>query len=298
MPGRLRSSFPARLLQAYGESKAGQYAAGLAFNAFMTMFPLMLGIVSIVGLVTRSAQAQDRVRAILVSAFPANAQEAIGATLHGVQDHAGLLGLLSLAGLLWTGTGLFGSLEFALSEMFGVEQRHFVRQRAMGAAMLVVFVVGLVFAVAANSLAALAVGGLPFFGPLLGMLVMIALVMVIYRVVPNRSFRLAEVWLGALLAGILAEVVTLAFPLYARLVHGFDTYGAAFALFFLLATWLYLVCQFLLLGAVAIRMRLGAPGTEGVVAQPDAGLAPTEGARAVERRQEGRPGPKERSQAS
>ena len=292
---RLRSSFPMRLLKAYGESKAGQYAAGLAFNAFMTMFPLMLGILSIVGLVTRSAQAQERIRAVLVGAFPGEAQGSIAATLQGVHQHAGLLGLLSLAGLLWTGTGLFASVEFALSEILGVEQRNFFRQRLMGAVVLIVFVVGLVAAVAANSLAALAAGGLPFVGPVIGTLVMIALVTVIYRVVPNRSFGLQQVWLGALLAGVLVEVVTLAFPLYGQLVHGFNTYGAAFALFFLLATWLYFVCQFLLLGAVVVRMKLGAPRTEGVVAQPDAGLAPTEGARAVEHQRQVREEP---SQAS
>jgi membrane protein len=292
---RLQSSFPVRLLRAFGESKAGRYAAGLAFNAFMTMFPLMLGILSIVGLVTRSAQAQERIRAVLVGAFPGEAQQSIDATLQGVGQHAGLLGLLSLVGLLWTGTGLFASLEFALSEMFGLEQRNFVRQRAMGAAMLIVFVAGLLLAVAANSLAALAVGGLNAVGPLVGTVVMVGLVTVIYRVVPNRSFGLREVLPGALLAGILIEVVTLAFPIYARLVHGFSTYGAAFALFFLLATWLYFVCQFLLLGAVLVRMKVGAPRTEGVVAESDAGLAPTEGARAVERR---RHGPEERPQAS
>lgn len=299
MLARVRSLFPVRLAQAYGESKAGQYAAGLAFNAFMTMFPLMLGIVSLIGLATRSAQAQDRVRGALVSAFPGEAQGSIGSALQGVQDHAGLLGLLSLVGLLWTGTGLFGSLEFALSEMFGVEQRNFIRQRGMGVAMLVVFVLGLVLAIAANSLAALAVGGLPLIGPLVGAVVMIALVTVIYRVVPNRSFRVSDVWLGALLAGLLIEVATLAFPLYARLMHGFNTYGAAFALFFLLATWLYFVCQFVLLGAVVVRMRLGPPRTEGAVAEPDAELQPTEGARAAERaRQHDRPRTRERSQAS
>jgi hypothetical protein len=35
---RLKNSFPGRLAKAYGESKAGNYAAGLAFNAFMTRF--------------------------------------------------------------------------------------------------------------------------------------------------------------------------------------------------------------------------------------------------------------------
>jgi uncharacterized BrkB/YihY/UPF0761 family membrane protein len=39
---------------------------------------------------------------------------------------------------------------------------------------------------------------------------MIALVILIYRVVPNRTFQLSEVWRGALLAGILMEIMALA----------------------------------------------------------------------------------------
>src|SRR2546425_9610317 len=49
---------------------------------------------------------------------------------------------------------------------------------------------------------------------------------------------------------------------------GEGPYGQQFALFFLLATWLYLLSQLLLLGAVFNRMRLGAPREEGAVAQP------------------------------
>ena len=84
---------------------------------------------------------------------------------------------------------------------------------------------------------------------------------------------------GALLAGVLMEIVTLAFPLYAKLVHGFNTYGAAFALFFLLATWLFFICQFILLGAVLI----GEPKTGGAVASPGEAREETRGARAAER---------------
>ena len=40
---------------------------------------------------------------------------------------------------------------------------------------------------------------------------------------------------------------------------GFNTYGAQFALFFLLATWFYLLSQLVLLGAVYNKFRLGEP---------------------------------------
>jgi len=36
---------------AYGQSQGGNYAASLSFNAFLAMFPLILGMLAIVGFV-------------------------------------------------------------------------------------------------------------------------------------------------------------------------------------------------------------------------------------------------------
>jgi len=92
----------------------------------------------------------------------------------------------------------------------------------------------------------------------------------IYRFVPNRTFALKDVWPGAVLAGVLTELFSLLFPLYAKVSHGFGTYGQQFALFFLLATWLGFLSQFILIGAVFNKMRLGAPEKRGIVASSPA----------------------------
>jgi hypothetical protein len=94
-------------------------------------------------------------------------------------------------------------------------------------------------------------------GPVAGFLAMAALTLIIYRLVPNRTFRIRQLWPGAVVAGLLIELVTLLFPLYAKMVHGFDTYGQSLALFFLLATWLAFLSQFILIGALWNRVRLG-----------------------------------------
>ena len=50
MFSRARSWLPVLILSAYGSSQAGYYAAALAFAGFLAMFPMMLGVVAIVGL--------------------------------------------------------------------------------------------------------------------------------------------------------------------------------------------------------------------------------------------------------
>jgi uncharacterized BrkB/YihY/UPF0761 family membrane protein len=61
-------------------------------------------------------------------------------------------------------------MEFVLGEMFGVEQRSFLRQRLMGLVMMAFFLVGVLAAVVANSVisAASFVRWLSFVGPLAG----------------------------------------------------------------------------------------------------------------------------------
>ncbi len=44
--------------------------------------------------------------------------------------------------------------------------------------------------------------------------------------------------------------------------------GAQFGLFFLLATWFYLLSELILLGAVYNRFRLGEPVRRGLIASP------------------------------
>ncbi|MGH7765000.1 MAG: YihY/virulence factor BrkB family protein [Candidatus Dormibacteraceae bacterium] len=272
---RAQATVPFRVLSAFGEGQAGNFAAALAFSGFLAMFPMILGALSIIGVAIRDPATEAHFQALIVQMFPASAQPELQKALHGVKQSAGWMGLLSIGGLIWSASGIFGTMEFALTQIFGTRQRDMIRQKLMGFVMMVVLVVAIVVTVGANALAAFAAGAagaLPAVGWLLsflvGAVVMIALLLVLYRFVPNRTFTLKEVLPGALLAGILIEVLSLAFPLYGRLAGRFNTYGAQFGLFFLLATWFYLLSEMLLLGAVYNRFRMGDPFKKGLIASP------------------------------
>jgi membrane protein len=282
---RLQESLLAKTAKAYGESKAGNFGAGLAFNAFLTMFPLVLGILSIIGLVIHDPSVQQKVQEALLGVFPQDAHKELLKALAGVKQNAGLLGAVSIIGLVWSGTGLFASMEFALTQIFGSTQRDMLRQRLMGLVMMVIFLLAVVLAVSANNASAF-LPLMPFSGFVVGTLAMVGLLIAIYRFVPNRTFELKDVWPGALVAGILLEIITLAFPIYSKLTHGFNSYGQQFALFFLLATWLYFLSQIILLGAVFNRLRVGEPAAEGLFATPPGqGEVPPRPADAVRQQQ-------------
>ncbi len=258
---------PVRVLVAYGESQAGNYALALAFSCMLAMFPLILGVLSLVGFAIREPATEARAQTLIINLFPGAAQPQLLDALHGVKGSAGWMGMLSIAGLLWSAGSIFSTMEFAFTQIFGTKQRDLVRQKVMGLVMMVLLVVAVGVTVAANAVAAL----FPLAwvsGFVVGSAVMVGLLVMLYRFVPNRTFEVRDVVPGAMLAGILIEVFSLGFPLYVRLAGGFNTYGAQFGLFFLLAAWFYVVSELILLGAVYNRFRLGQPTARGLVASP------------------------------
>lgn len=255
-PGRWRGSLGERLLSAYFEGQASNYAAGLAFNAFLTMFPIILGLFAILGLFMRDTGFYRAVEHLLVGIFPVNARDSrdIDVTLNAASRHAGTLGLVSLVALIWSGTGLFASLEFALNQVYGVRGRHPLRQRITGLRLIGVFVAAIVLAVLLNALVALIDPNLAPLNVVAGWLVLTYLLFWIYRFVPNLRLTSREVLPGAIGAGFLIELVSLAFPALYHLTHRASVYTKGFAIFFLLATWLYLLSQLLLMGATLNRL--------------------------------------------
>ena len=268
---RVQRTLPFRFITAYGESQASNYAAALAFAAFLAMFPMVLGALSIIGLAIRDPATEARFQNLVIQLFPSSAQPELQSAIHGVRQSAGWFGLLSVGGLVWSATGIFATMEFALTQIFGTKRSNLLRQKLMGFAMMMLVVIALGITVAANAAAGYLSRYIPYgwvLGFVVGAVVMVGLLVVLYRFIPHSKLRLREVLPGALLAGVLIEALSLAFPLYARLAGGFNTYGAQFALFFLLATWLYLLSQLLLLGAVYNRFRLDGPVTKGPLASP------------------------------
>lgn len=265
---RVQGTLPARVLLAYGESKASNYALALAFAGFMSMFPMILGALAIIGLAIRDPARDVKIQLLVINVFPASAQPELQHALRGVKESTGWLAALSIAGLVWSASSIFSTMEFAFTQIFGTRQRTLLRQRAMGLLMMVVLVVAIVITVAANAMWAFVPIGGAILSFVFGSVVMVALLIALYRVVPNRTCRVRDVVPGALLAGVLIEVLSFAFPLYAHFAGGFNTYGAQFGLFFLLATWFYLLSQLLLVGAVYDKFRLGESVKKGIVASP------------------------------
>ena len=112
--------------------------------------------------------------------------------INGVKRQSGLLGLIAFAGFLWVGSGLFGAMEGAFAVVYDTNGRTFVRQKLMSLAMMGIFTVLALVAVASSTALAFldrfpqrsGLTGVAF-GDAVGVLAGCLLFFVIYLVVPT-----------------------------------------------------------------------------------------------------------------
>lgn len=235
-----------RLGSALGELSL--YASAVAYSALLSMFPIMLGALSLVGYVLRG-RGRMALEQEFLTAFPQSLHPQLLHLLEASRSSAASIGLVSLLGLAWAGSGLFGSLETPLNRICGAPPRNLLRQRLRALVAVCVLILS-AFLLAAMALWA----GLRPRGALMTLLfsclLLIAGFGLVYRYVPNRRISWREMWPGAVVGGLGTQLLSLAFPLYAaHFGQQLGDLSQQFLVVFLLAVWLYAMSFLLLAGA-------------------------------------------------
>jgi membrane protein len=253
--------------RSWAENKADNMpiiAGGVAFFGFLAMFPALIAMISIYGLVA-SPQTVARQVDQLSQTLPKSAHALIAEQLKTLTQHSGgalTVGLVvSILGALWSASGGVGNLITAVNVAYDeTETRGFVRLRltslalTIGAIVFVLITIGLVAVVPAvldnlplgvvGTVLAQVVRWLLLLGVMAGSLA------VLYRVAPDRDApRFRWVTLGSVLVTVLWALVSLLFSFYVNNFGSYDkTYGAIAGVIVLML-WLYLTCYLVLLGA-------------------------------------------------
>src|SRR5262245_298827 len=152
---RAQGTFLWRVIQRFADDNLPNWAAAVAYHSLFAMFPLLLSLVTLVGLVLRDPARLDRLTEQIVRFFPTEVASPLLATLQGTQAHLELLSLLSLGGLIYGGSALFGSLENAFNVVYRVPNRGFLEQKLMATGMLILFAVLLLIVMGTARLAIL-----------------------------------------------------------------------------------------------------------------------------------------------
>jgi membrane protein len=256
-----RKTVVGKFVAAWGELRAGEGAILIAWQLLFSLFPLVIGILSIIGLVLRDPAVQATMAESIARQFPEQATELVG-FISETRDLGGIFGIISIVGLLWSGSSLFGVMGTVFDRFYGVPDRGFVRQRLISFLMMAVYTVLATVSVASSSVSGFLVGisqevlpvEVPYFAFAVGwavsLLSAVLMFLVLYRVVPNAHVGLGHVWRGALLAGLLFVALTQVFPLYLHFLGGGFAAYKALGVFLLLMTWFYFLGMILCVGSL------------------------------------------------
>lgn len=252
--------------RAWKESKRDQIsllAAGVAFYEFLALFPLLIALMLVYGLVTTPAQVQQQVASV-AGFVPASARQVLlnQLTALAAAPSKGLgIGLAAaILGALWGGSSGASHLMTAVNIAYDERpSRGFVRRKAIALALtlggIVFFAVALAALAAAPAVIALTHPPLllriaiEVVRWLVLLLAVIAALAVLYRYAPDRDspkFRWTSV--GATVATILWVLASVGFSLYASFGSYTKTYGSLAGVAVLLM-WLWLTTYAVLLGA-------------------------------------------------
>jgi membrane protein len=253
--------------RAWKEAKTDQVpllAAGVAFFAFLSLFPAMIAAVMVYGLVadprTVAQQADE-----LSQALPSSAAELITEQMRAItsnpQQSLGLGLLIALALALWSASGGVGNMLTAINIAYDEEEtRGFVKRKALalgltlGAILFAAFAIALI-AVAPPLLDALFPSGairiLLEVARWVGLLIAVSVALaILYRYAPDRDNpTFSWVSVGAATATVIWLIASLGFSLY---VDNFGSYGetyGALAGVAVMLLWLWITAFVVLLGA-------------------------------------------------
>ena len=104
-------------------------AAGIAYYGLFSVFPLLLGLIALLGLLLEPTQVQKRLLEMTSQVFPASA-DLVRQNIEAVVASRGAIGLISVLGLFWSASALFAAIRKSLNRAWNVErERPFLKQK-------------------------------------------------------------------------------------------------------------------------------------------------------------------------
>jgi membrane protein len=267
------------------ESDSLTYAASIAYYALLSLFPFFLLSFALLGKVTADEAARNAVFDFVLQYFP-DQFDFISTQLDAFRRSRFSLGVAGTIALVWGSLGFFGAISTAVNYAWGVEEQHsFLKHKLISFLMLVV--AGLILLIALLLVSASQVVGASWFEQVLesfpGLLslrgltvryattlLFIVVVGFVFYFVPNAKVRFRDVWIGALVTGLLWKGILEAFSWYVRDMSRFMEVNGSIAAVVVFLLWVYVQAVILLYGveftAAYARLRRGRP--EDVPAAP------------------------------
>ncbi len=205
------------------------YAASIAYYALLSLFPFLLLLISVLSAITANDQERLAVLTFVFHYFPTRL-DFVADQLDALQQSRFQVGIAGGLSLMWASLGVFGAITSAVNAAWGVEtQRSFLKHRLVSFLMLVA--AGAFVMLALLLASAAQVAGASWFGMVLlryswiaafqtwaagyvSIVLLIIGVGLVYYFIPNAKTRLRDVWVGAIVTGLLWRAAFSGFAWY------------------------------------------------------------------------------------
>jgi YihY family inner membrane protein len=249
-----RVAFVAGVIKKFGDDEAGRLAALIAYYGFVSLFPLLLLLVTVLGFALEGdPRTQASVLHSALGQFPIIGQQ-LQSNIHSLKGSAGALAI-GVIGLLLGGLGVVGATQNAMQQVWHTPRKRrpsFLIWRLRGLALFAVLGIMLVVStvlagyVAAQTAGAVAVIG----GVVIALAFNLALFFTAFRFLSPEEIPTRDLLPGIVVAAVLWQILQHLGGYYVEHVvrHAQATSGL-FAFVLGLLAWLYLGGQVLLLAA-------------------------------------------------
>lgn len=251
--------------QKYREDRGRQYAALLSYYGFISMFPLLLLFVWLLGVFLKdSPSLRDKILDSIIARLPV-----LGAQITRDADSLHLNGWAVVVGvvtLLWAGLKVVRTTQDAFNEQWGVpwmQQPGLVTKSLRGVALLAVIGGGIVAATVVTGLFAFSAdlaGATRVWGALVAIALNVGLLLASFKLLTGPHLTLKAALPGSLAGGVTLWLLQLVGGQYVTRVidSASDVYGA-FATVFGLLVWIALLARVVLIAGevnVVLHQRL------------------------------------------
>lgn len=284
----------------FGEDKATRLAAALAYAAVFSIPPLILLVLLVLGRLLGAQFTEEQIEAHLLDQFAGllgpQSSDVLASVIENASRPGGglIAGTIGLVALAIGASGFFAQLQDALNTIWEVQpapgrgilgtikDRLFSFSLVAGLGMLLLL--SLIVSTALSALNAYIAGLLPdtrilvqILNQAISLVVIIVLFAAVYKIIPDVQIAWRDVWIGAIVTGILFTIGKWAIGLYIGQSSTASDYGAAGSLAVFLI-WIYYSALIFFLGAEFTQVYANRFGTRLV---PEEGAVPvTEEARA------------------
>lgn len=252
-----------RASQRMGQDDTTHLAAGVAYYALFSLFPLLLGLLAIAGILLKSGGLQREFLDFVANNLPGSAGF-IEDNLNQIIRFRGALGAGAIIGLLWSAGAVFGAITRVVNQAYGIRRDrpfYIAKPRQMGMALAA----GVLFILSAAASSAIqflnedrGMPGQEFFirvgaGSLalrvVPWAISLATFLLIYKFLPNCRTYWRYIWPGAVVAAVLFETTKSLFVWYLETFAIYKAVYGSLTSVIVFMFWVYLSSIILILGA-------------------------------------------------